>query len=383
MQKKIKEENGSVTVLVLSSMFIILLILVSIYVASTNKSRTEKEAVRKIQEAYNMSEEEMQELYDKILNGQTERLNPPEMLGGMKKIMFTEPTEEKKGEVVQEGEADFDENNWYSYKKGKWANAQTEDGSMWVWIPRFAYKIEEKPEYTSGVTKEGGSIKIKFLIGDTDEYYDDDGSIKKAKREITESDYTVHPAFTKETDNDYINGGGDKELTGIWVAKFEAGYAGGNNNAPIKDSKLTYSKSTMILGQTEITEGDTNSARNWLDGVYGGNKTNIKYPTFQGVTYAMNYINTEDAYFISQELTQDGNIYGLTSNTNSHLMKNSEWGAVAYLSQSEYGSNKANVYINNITLNSGGSTRTSNKGQTGVESVYAVTGVTAGTRKWK
>ena len=24
----------------------------------------------------------------------------------------------------------------------KWANAKTADGSFWVWIPRYAYKIE-------------------------------------------------------------------------------------------------------------------------------------------------------------------------------------------------------------------------------------------------
>ena len=384
MQKKIQKDRGSVTVLVLSSILVILLVLVSIYVASNNRNRTDKETFRKIKEAYDMTEEEMQELYDKITTGKSERLNPPEMLDGMKKIMFTEPTEEKKGEIVQEGEADFDKEEWYSYKKGKWANAQTEDGSMWVWIPRFAYKIEEQPEYSGDVATSGGSIKIKFLIGDSDEYYADDGSKKTAKREnANSSEYRVHPAFTKETNSNYENGGGNKELTGIWVAKFEAGYAGGNNNAPIKESEQEYSKSTMTLGETEITATDDNSARNWLDGVYGANKTSIKYPTFQGVTYAMNYINTDDAFFISQGLTEEGNIYGLTDDANSHLMKNSEWGAVAYLSQSEYGSNKSSIYINNITLNSGKKARTSSKGQTGVESVYAVTGVTGGAQNGK
>jgi formylglycine-generating enzyme required for sulfatase activity len=43
-------------------------------------------------------------------------------------------------------------------------------------------------------------------------------------------------------------------------------------------------------------------------------------------------------------------------------MKNSEWGAVAYLSQSQYGLNGTNMAINNVTLN--GSTAT----------IYAVTG---------
>ena len=30
---------------------------------------------------------------------------------------------------------------WYDYTAKKWANAKTSDGSMWVWIPRYAYSI--------------------------------------------------------------------------------------------------------------------------------------------------------------------------------------------------------------------------------------------------
>ena len=37
------------------------------------------------------------------------------------------------------------------------------------------------------------------------------------------------------------------------------------------------------------------------------------------------------------KLTKSGNSYGLSTDMNSHLMKNSEWGVVAYLSQSKYG----------------------------------------------
>ena len=57
----------------------------------------------------------------------------------------------------------------------------------------------------------------------------------------------------------------------------------------------------------------------------------------------------------------DNNIYGITEDTNSHMMKNSEWAAVAYLSQSEYGKygnsnyegiNKS-VYLNNSRTNYG------------------------------
>ena len=84
----------------------------------------------------------------------------------------------------------------------------------------------------------------------------------------------------------------------------------------------------------------------------------------------MNYINHNDAFRISKSLTDSGNIYGLSSaNADSHLMKNSEWGVVAYLAQSKYGLNGTNIYINNVNLHS----------STGAQSVYAITGCAAAT----
>ena len=57
-------------------------------------------------------------------------------------------------------------------------------------------------------------------------------------------------------------------------------------------------------------------------------------------------------------------------------MKNSEWGAVSYLGWSKYGSNKTEMYVNNINLNSGGQKRTNSAGKSGVDSVYTITGLT-------
>ena len=96
--------------------------------------------------------------------------------------------------------------------------------------------------------------------------------------------------------------------------------------------------------------------------------TAIKYPTFQGLTYSMNYINHSDAFSISRALTDEGNIYKLSNKeTDSHLIKNSEWGAVSYLGQSQYGLNGTNIRINNLTLNNSKAT------------IYAVTGYAAKT----
>lgn len=60
-------------------------------------------------------------------------------------------------------------------------------------------------------------------------------------------------------------------------------------------------------------------------------------------------------------------------------MKNSEWGACVYLSQSEYGQNGTEITTNNINLNSGGDKRTETAGKAGVDSVYAVTGCSSNT----
>ena len=301
-------------------------------------------------------------------------VNKPRLAEGMKAIKFTNPSESAKGEVQDSSENDTE---WYDYNSKKWANSRTEDGSMWVWIPRYAYRVD----------KINQKFDVVFLIGTTDNYYDENGNIQTAKRcnrvdqnVDTTTGYTVHPAFTDETAISYRNGGWDKEITGIWVAKFEAGYASGNNSTPVKASSLNYSQSNSYVRAIERGQSvdGSETARNWLDGIYGATKTAIKYPTFQGTTYSMNYISHNDAYNIAKAMTEEGNIYGFTRSTDSHLMKNSEWGAVAYLSKSKYGLNETDIAVNNVNLNSGGAARTNTAGKSGVDSVYAVTGCTTG-----
>ena len=302
------------------------------------------------------------------------KANAPEILEGMTETTFKLPEGDSKGETIKLGDTAFNNNLWYDYGNSKWANSTTEDGSMWVWIPRFAYKITyDDPSDKS----KGGTIDVRFLIGTSDQYYDNSGNIKTAKRATskdevvdTTSDYYVHPAFTDETNLDFANGGWDKELTGIWVAKFEAGYATGNNSAPKVSSNVNYSQDQVTASSEETGTGSTGyiSARNWLDGTYGATTTSIKFPTFQPITYSMNYISISDSYDISRALTNNENIYGFNSSTtDSHLMKNSEWGAVAYLGWSKYGANGTEPYLNNINVNNN------------ITSVYAVTGLTMGT----
>ena len=388
MNNIFRRKNG-ITLVALVVTIIIILILATISIQSLTNTRIFEKAKEAKEKSENAKKNEqtilgqyVDELNKQMSNEKYEKskgVNKPELMQGMKAIKFTDPKGNTEGTVEQV--SDSTATDWYDYNAKKWANAQTEDGSMWVWIPRYAYKVVYND--TNDKSK-GGTFDVVFLIGTTDNYYDENGNLQTAQRQTSENEimetdstktdkYTVHPAFTNESSISYANGGWNQELTGIWVAKFEAGYATSNgNSAPKKESSVIYSQDTVWASKAETgTSGEGSlSARNWIDGIYGSTKTAIKYPTFQGLTYSMNYINHNDAFNISRALTEDGNIYGLSKNvTDSHLMKNSEWGAIGYLAQSKYGLNGTNIYINNVNLYNG----------IGTQSVYAVTGCAAET----
>jgi len=90
----------------------------------------------------------------------------------------------------------------------KWANAMTEDGSMWVWIPRYAYSI------TSGYhSSSTGTIEIKFLKDSSNVAYDGTSTWNNVSGQ---GKWNIHPAFNY-----------GQEVSGIWVAKFEASNSSG------------------------------------------------------------------------------------------------------------------------------------------------------------
>ena len=133
---------------------------------------------------------------------------------------------------------------WYSYtaKDKKWANVMLSDGkynsstavgtvieddelgSMFVWIPRFAYQI------TEGYHSNSGSLTAVFLIDNTNNYKGTDGYTHTVKNGnetgvTSETDLIVHPSFTNGADNNYSNGEWKTDIYGLWVAKFQAGVA--------------------------------------------------------------------------------------------------------------------------------------------------------------
>ena len=196
------------------------------------------------------------------------------------------------------------DSDWYNYDEQKWANAVlvtetsrstylntsgvtvSEDDILgyFVWIPRYKYKIWTTTASSSGSEQE---IEIVFESKDTE------------KSEGTAVDeYYTHPAFTF----------GDTELDGFWIGKFETT---GTDTQPTVKPNLQSLRNQNISTQFA-------TALKFAGGTQSGST-----------------------------ITFSGNItYGLTSKTDSHMLNNNEWGAVAYLSRSKYGANRE-VYVNN------------------------------------
>ena len=135
-------------------------------------------------------------------------VNAPVLAPGMKPIKHNGTT------WVETTENDSE---WYDYANKKWANARTKDGSMWVWIPRYIYKI------TSGWhSSSTGTIEVKFSIskGIDDTLGGTVTLVNTGSAADSNGTWTRHPAFTFD----------DTELTGIWAGKFESTAVEGVDN---------------------------------------------------------------------------------------------------------------------------------------------------------
>ena len=363
-----KKTNGQkgITLVALVITIIILLILATISIqALTNTGLFAKaqEAKEKSQNAEENQEKTLNEYEDelnKYISGNVKTLqadgswnsgkkvNSPQLMEGMTGIYWDESGNEV--EVTVDNQ-----DNWYDYSKQEWANAVTKDSNgnitgYWVWIPRYAYKIETN-RYTNTV----GKISVKFLQGTTNKD-ESNAEISTAYPETTGatmSAYVVHPSFINGTLNHYMNGEWDKEISGYWVAKYPAGFQANtitNNNGTLSTT-ISNSSDTVVYSNKNYTSYHANMTTNALSqnltsSGYASQK--LSYPVFKPLTYAYNNISTGDAYTISKEIASASSFYGLNSTkTDSHQMKNSEWGAVAYLTQSSYGRNGTEISLNN------------------------------------
>ena len=120
------------------------------------------------------------------------------------------------------------------------------------------------------------------------------------------SDYVVHPAF------DY----GGNHLTGFWIGKFESSHT--NCTTTASTGQATYTGNEVMTVKPNVTS--------WRN------------------------LTINQMFNTCLTMNKSGNPYGLNSSdtiVDPHLIKNDEWGAVAYLSKSSYGKETEEVYINN------------------------------------
>ena len=202
------------------------------------------------------------------------------------------------------------ENRWYNYENHIWANAvtvtstnrttylnakvgteipMTDINTMWVWIPRF--NAVTPSNYNGGTQALPNAIDVTFV----------------------KSNETAIDAFTF----------GTKQLRGFWYAKFETGHT------------------TLASSTTANNLGCANETCTNANGIII--KPNVK---------SLRYNNVSNFFFASRSMEQIGNSFGfISSEVDTHMSKNNEWGAVAYLTQSIYGRCINNTLCTEVGIN--------------------------------
>ena len=222
---------------------------------------------------------------------------------------------------------DENDNGWYNYCEHSWANivlvkeSATEgvDGSKsrefyknnpgvevlesdilayYVWIPRYSYMIwtTNFNNLSNGSGKMENKISIKFETKNDEK-----------QTGVSVGEFRTHPAFTF----------GTQELNGIWVGKFETSIDSSVGSC------YTNNNCNKIFGNDLRVKPNVNSLMS----------LNIGNSFYSSLNFSGTEYNSS-----ANTMTIKGNgFYGLTTKSNSHMMKNSEWGAIAYLAYSEYG----------------------------------------------
>ena len=242
----------------------------------------------------------------------TSGANEPVLASNMIPVYYDETQETWKKANTN----NIDKNNpWYSYNstgeyKGMWANAVTvtetnrttylnatpgttipidDITTMWVWIPRF--NAVTPSNYNGGTQAKPNAIDVTFV----------------------KQNETAIDAFTF----------GTKQLSGFWYGKFET------------------SHSTLASSTTANNLGCTNEVCSNANGIII--KPNVT---------SLRHNNISNFFFASRSIEQTGNSFGFVSTeVDTHMSKNNEWGAVAYLTQSIYGRCTSSTTCTEVGIN--------------------------------
>ena len=227
--------------------------------------------------------------------------------------------------------ADISE-EWYDYNSKEWANAvvlnngvsksvgqtisESEIALWYVWIPRYKYQLFNA---NNGSVDEQ-LINVTFESGTAStgtvsctDAVSKSGSSSQTCTNASNGNWYTHPAFTF----------GSEQVSGFWVGKFEV--SGSTSKITVKPGVSSLRNTTVSAFFTAIQ-------------------------------------NIKSSYSLSGD---------------SHMMKNMEWGAVAYLKQSKYGLGITDIAINNNSsyYTGGGSNITSYKSNTGQSTTGNVYGI--------
>ena len=261
-------------------------------------------------------------------------ISPKDYLGGLTAIKYD-------GTKWAKADEENGQNDWYNYvaqtgtndgKTSNWANAVANferpesERAYFVWIPRYAYKITyfDTPSnanaYRADKTKKTGIIGYSNINGIID--------VSTGTEKLVKGSEPSNVTGTVKTTEyaDYIPHPAfefDGAKAGIWGGKFESS---GN------------------IGAVRIIP-NASSLRNQI--------VSDIFTACQGVK----------------------NTYNLTGD--SHMMKNTEWGAIAYLAESKYGRNGTKMGTNssNYTTGQGNYVAYTNQSTTGnIYGIYDMSG---------
>ena len=262
--------------------------------------------------------------------------NYPDLGDALIPVVYNEST---KTWVKADTESSTSTYGWYDYTNKKWANAvlvteanratyktaavgtnitESDIVAYYVWIPRYKYKVWNKDKVvgTQSYNAQTTGIDIVFegdtnstgTISCTYSFASPSSTAGSPNETCTGSngDYYIHPAFTF----------GDNQVKGFWIGKYEL-----SSETPT------------------ATDG-------------GGSSTTLTARILPNVnSWRKNTISNFST--VIQNMQASNNIYGLStdkSTTDSHMLTNMEWGAVAYLKNSNYG-RCANGTCTEVTIN--------------------------------
>lgn len=175
-------------------------------------------------------------------------VNRPQILEGMIPL---DTYVDEEGNIRTKEVLNIYTQDWYDYSltTPKWANMEL-DNVKYVWIPRFAYKIQDFYLNTNYEDVPSSAIGIVFLKGNTNYMAND---------EILPDGYQVHPAFSTTE---------GRELAGIWIAKYLHDDVDSIAEAVDKSYQM-YEGSTSI--ESHLIKNSEYAAMAYLSFVSGGN----------------------------------------------------------------------------------------------------------------